>query len=330
MNYLFFRFVVMLQLVMTLNGFAKLTNTSGAYLNNANNASSQSDFFDLPENSKKYINLISEFITFFNDEKFEIIFKDNYSEAKFPIKFEIIRSSEFNLEALYDNQNNPIIRIHSQILEHHLINEPVLIQLLCHELGHFIGGNPKKKKANGSSSWSTIEGQADLFSSGYCLPLFYEHHQNLVKQFLSTFTDDLKISENELSQIIKTQNGAVLSQHKKVASTNSSSSNESEVSRLILNSSWQLTHLFAQINKDPFKLNLFQKDFYRTKRIVENHASAQCRLDTFINGFNCHGLYQTDNLLTENLELFNQCSEEKLDLGIEIRPRCWWTINQKK
>ena len=40
-----------------------------------------------------------------------------------------------------------------------------LILLLCHELGHLLGGDPKKSRGG----WSSTEGQADYFSSSECV-----------------------------------------------------------------------------------------------------------------------------------------------------------------
>ncbi len=48
--------------------------------------------------------------------------------------------------------------------------------VICHELGHFLGGRPKKSKQNGS--WSSFEGQADYFATSQCLRKYFKEQDN--------------------------------------------------------------------------------------------------------------------------------------------------------
>jgi hypothetical protein len=50
------------------------------------------------------------------------------------------------------------------MLAHSEMNDNALTLLLCHELGHFLGGPPLKSRGG----WSSTEGQADYFSGATC------------------------------------------------------------------------------------------------------------------------------------------------------------------
>ncbi len=57
-----------------------------------------------------------------------------------------------------------VIRIMGGMLAHPLLDPAALKLLLCHELGHLLGGPPLKSR----NGWSSTEGQADYFSSASC------------------------------------------------------------------------------------------------------------------------------------------------------------------
>jgi hypothetical protein len=51
-----------------------------------------------------------------------------------------------------------------------LNNPDVLSVILCHEVGHFLGGAPKQLRGNsGLRSWSSAEGEADYFAGAKCV-----------------------------------------------------------------------------------------------------------------------------------------------------------------
>lgn len=44
---------------------------------------------------------------------------------------------------------------------------------ICHEFGHFLGGEPFQYFDNDSDHWSSVEGQADWWAATVCLPTLY-------------------------------------------------------------------------------------------------------------------------------------------------------------
>lgn len=45
---------------------------------------------------------------------------------------------------------------------------------LCHEVGHLLGGAPRKLMSDGKISWASAEGQSDYYAAKTCLPRLFE------------------------------------------------------------------------------------------------------------------------------------------------------------
>jgi hypothetical protein len=60
--------------------------------------------------------------------------------------------------------NKAIIQVLGGMLKHPHMSPDVLRLLLCHELGHLLGGAPLKSR----NGWSSTEGQADYYSGFFC------------------------------------------------------------------------------------------------------------------------------------------------------------------
>src|SRR5690606_8921942 len=69
------------------------------------------------------------------------------------------------------------IILYGGLARHPAITEDGLALAACHELGHHIGGAPKKSTYFGSS-WITNEGQADYFATLKCLRKYFRNDNN--------------------------------------------------------------------------------------------------------------------------------------------------------
>lgn len=61
------------------------------------------------------------------------------------------------------------IRVHGGLFRHEGVTLDGFYLVLCHELGHHLGGKPRKR-----NSWSSFEGQADYWASQTCLKNLWE------------------------------------------------------------------------------------------------------------------------------------------------------------
>ena len=69
------------------------------------------------------------------------------------------------------------------LARHPETTEDAMALVACHELGHHLGGAPKKLQGN---PWASNEGQADYWGSMKCLRYYFEADDNIsiVKKFI--------------------------------------------------------------------------------------------------------------------------------------------------
>lgn len=84
------------------------------------------------------------------------------SHEKMTVTFESLNLG-INAEII-KTQTGPVITVLGGMLGHPGMNKNVLSLLLCHELGHYLGGPPLKSR----TGWSSTEGQADYYSGEKC------------------------------------------------------------------------------------------------------------------------------------------------------------------
>lgn len=53
------------------------------------------------------------------------------------------------------------------------MTEDIYAAVVCHELGHLLGGDPKQTITG--AEWASAEGQADHFSASQCLPRYFKN-----------------------------------------------------------------------------------------------------------------------------------------------------------
>lgn len=64
------------------------------------------------------------------------------------------------------------VAIYGAALAHPRLTLDGFVILMCHELGHHFGGLPKR--AQGSDTWASIEGQADYYATAVCAKYFFD------------------------------------------------------------------------------------------------------------------------------------------------------------
>ena len=103
------------------------------------------------------------------------------------------------------------IRVWGGMLHHKLMTEQTLLLLLCHEIGHCLGGPPTKAKGG----WSSTEGQADYYSSFDCARnqgldevSFYDSAINLTRIYAAvTFSPEPQVDRCDSTIVTRTNFG---------------------------------------------------------------------------------------------------------------------------
>jgi len=136
---------------------------------------------------------------------------------------------------------------------------------LCHELGHYLGGEPKQI-FNGVKDWSSSEGQADFFAVRECLPKVY--------QFFKNKKSYLKVSLNQEERNIVCAVPSLDIREQCLWSIGAG-----------LEFAKFAHHYF---DRDQQKPSLFRKaQEVPNSTLVSVYPTTQCRLDTYVHGSRC-------------------------------------------
>lgn len=200
-------------------------------------------------------------------------------------------SSKVNAYADRDEDGIWKVTFLGGLLRHKKFTKNLFIGVLCHELGHHIGGDPKKLQ----NSWSSVEGQADYFAGNICLKKIHDQ-------------GDIKVSlKQEGRDFIR-----------KKCSTQFSTSKDVDdcIDSAII---FQEVAAFSHLLRNSRRGNKYTKPDIRkrSKKIVsktsEDHPDPQCRLDTFFEGALCN----------ISFEQGGNCPNSE-DKYVGARPSCWF------
>lgn len=156
--------------------------------------------------------------------------------------------------------------------------------VVCHELGHHLGGFPKV------SSWAANEGQSDYFSAHACLRKYYSLDDSYVEYLDGTAIEICKEAYNG-----KARNTCyhVMSAIESVSALLSYLSGRS-----------------AEFDSyDPTKAS----------RTYNRHPNAQCRLDTMVAAILCKKRWDD-----QVIPYYGNQSRYNCTAGTGARPRCWY------
>lgn len=194
------------------------------------------------------------------------------------------------------------------LARHATITKDAMALVVCHEIGHHIGGAPKKGgsagggwwggNGGGISSWASNEGQADYFATLKCLRKAWINDNN--------------------EAIVKSLNAPklVTDQCKKTYK------NKAETALCVRTSMAGLSvgNLFAALSKlDAPKFET--PDPKVVSRTDDNHPKAQCRVDTYYQGSLCD--VDMNEEVSQTDEVQGTC-HGFLGHKIGTRPLCWF------
>lgn len=196
------------------------------------------------------------------------------------------------------------------LARHNTITADGMSLVVCHEIGHHIGGAPKKGgsttgggwwggSSGGVNSWASNEGQADYFSGLKCLR--------------KAFLNDNNVAIVAAMEIPKALRDACTKQNK----------GDKEDTALCLRigmAGKSVSNLFADLGKLP-ETKFETPDSKVVSTTDHNHPKAQCRLDTYFQGALCEVSFNED--VSQKEEVKGTC-HPSLGHKVGTRPLCWF------
>ncbi len=182
------------------------------------------------------------------------------------------------------------------LARHELVTDDGFMMVVCHELGHHIGGAPKK--IGTGSAWASNEGQSDYFAGLKCMREILQGDDN------ETIVESMTVD-------------AVAAQ--KCAETYKSSSEVALCKRVSM-ASKSLAMLLGDLGGNR-NVAFNTPDPKIVARTDDNHPQAQCRLDTYFNGTLC------DKALSDEVDQKDPtkgvCTKRD-GHTVGVRPLCWY------
>ena len=190
-----------------------------------------------------------------------------------------------------DENDNPVIVVNGGLARHPLMTKDGFLLLVCHEIGHHLGGAPKiLRGTSGLRGWSSAEGQADYYATTKCLPQFFQ---------LGMESKDIDYDNDVVDQ------GLALSK-----------CSDNLCARIVL-SGLAVSQVFASLVKGTPEPSLLLSDPVKVEKTFYKHPNPQCRLDTYLSGANCD--VGRDISFDLNDPKIGACVKDQ-----GARPLCWY------
>jgi hypothetical protein len=204
-----------------------------------------------------------------------------------------------NASATRDDANNPVVIVFGGMARHNEMTRDGLVSILCHELGHHMGGAPKKYRGRSKKrSWSSAEGQADYYASTKCLPLLFNDGSETVNLSLLDFPENVSRAEERCG-------------------------NNPLCTRITL-AGLAIGRVFATLKGYYQMPSLERNDHGRVWETNYSHPVPQCRVDTFVAGAQC-SIPPRDGFdpIDPSVGACYRDQGETQDVQ-GARPRCWY------
>ena len=186
------------------------------------------------------------------------------------------------------------------------------IAVLCHEMGHHLGGFPRVKSIFGSNSWASNEGQADYFATMKCFRRVVANEDNVTLMASAVIPKEVKLGCQN------TWHSA-----KEIAMCE----REASATKVLAQVLWELGRGSSRKAGKASSSEPATAPSYSTPSTAvvaktnDQHPLAQCRLDTYFNGAICGADATEDFSQTEGKT--GACAQET-GASFGYRPTCWY------
>lgn len=191
-----------------------------------------------------------------------------------------------------------LVNMYGGLARHSTITSDGFALVLCHELGHQIGGAPKINNIFGLNSWASNEGQSDYFASVKCLREVFLNDDN--------------------AKVVSTLNAPKVVSDRCVAAHGDKRDQDICIRSSMAGDS--VAKLFAALrNSTPAKFDT--PDIKVVAKTDDKHPAFQCRLDTFFQGALCDKDFRQE--VSQKNEVTGTCHKANGDTS-GLRPLCWF------
>jgi hypothetical protein len=239
-----------------------------------------------------------------NEETFNAVL-DHFESIYGPIVASMGQKLVVRREWLSDTVNafaeqfdgNYNIEMHGGLARHPEATPDALANVVCHEMGHHIGGAPKRS----SFDWASNEGQSDFFANTKCMRKYFARDNN-----------------REIMAGVAVPEKVVLD----CAASFPGAEEEQAICQRGAMSGLALAKLLHSLGDASRPVPAFDTpDLSVVRRTNHNHPQAQCRLDTYYAGSLCEIPDSVDPVM-RNDERTGFCMNNTHARG--FRPACWY------
>lgn len=199
-----------------------------------------------------------------------------------------------------------VVNMYGGLARHKEATKDAFAMVLCHELGHHLGGIPKTGGSAGGwgggavTSWASNEGQSDYFASLKCMRLIYKGDNN--KELMKAANVPKAVAEKCAASFGKDSDEAYMCQRSSMAGL-------------------ALARLLGSLRSGSKMPDFNTPDTKVVSKTYNAHPEAQCRLDTYFAGAICD--------VSETVDVSNTdanagvCARTR-NYKEGVRPLCWF------
>lgn len=176
--------------------------------------------------------------------------------------------------------------------------------VICHEIGHHIGGAVKYP---GGNEWASSEGQSDYFATSKCLKkVFAADLAKTIELYnTKTLTKDEEFAKTQCDSVFKSESEAAICLRAALAGQS-------------------LANVLGKLGRE--KVSSFQTpDAKAASKTVHSHPKAQCRMDTYFQGGLCD---KSDSIFPSSSDVSVGYCTVKEGFSIGTRPSCWYKASE--
>ncbi|NCN27365.1 hypothetical protein GW915_07295 [bacterium] len=236
----------------------------------------------------------------FNDtiDKFERVFTSHVAELGGQLNI-VRRWSDGTVNAYADRNGGTYnVTMFGGLARHELMSKDGFASVICHELGHHIGGAPKINSFFGNS-WASNEGQSDYFATAKCMRRFLQDEDNVAFVAELDVPEEVKLACFGSFESIEEQ---ALCQRTSMAGLD-------------------LARVLYSLNETGTYPEFHTPDPAVVSKTNDRHPQGQCRLDTYYQGSLCDISYE--DLPDQRDSEVSYCTRAKGD-EVGVRPVCWF------